>query len=213
MGTSWKYYAAFFAGMTLLICTAGASAAELQDVSVDVEDGRYTLRSETHFNVEQAALFEVLTNFDLFEQFTSAIVESYNQEPDDEGRAQFYARMEGCVLFWCKSMIRDGYVIAKALDEIVAVSDPEKSDFEYSHERWELSTVDDQTVMIYKFEMEPKFWVPPIVGPYYIKRALRSGGGDAINRIEALALRVQNGLEASPQKIVQSESDLDTKPQ
>ena len=213
MGTSWKKFSAFFAGLILLYCTAGASAAELQDVTVELEDGRYTLRSETHFDVDQESLFAVLTNFDLFEKFTSAIVESYNQEPDDQGRAQFYARMEGCVLFWCKSMIRDGYVIAEPLDEIVAVSDPEKSDFNYSHERWELSTLGDQTVMIYEFEMEPKFWVPPIVGPYYIKRALRSGGGDAINRIEALAIQVQQGLEAAPQKIVQSESDLETKPQ
>lgn len=212
MGTSWKNWTVFFTGMTLLFCAAGASAAELQDVTVELEEGRYTLRSETHFNVDQASLFEVLTNFDLFEKFTSAIVESYNQAPDEQGRAQFYARMEGCVLFWCKSMIRDGYVVASPLDEIVAVADPEKSDFNYSLERWELSTKGDQTVMIYEFEMEPKFWVPPIIGPFYIKRALRSGGGDAINRIEALALAVQDDVEASPQKIVQSESDLDANP-
>ena len=42
--------------------------------------------------------------------------------------------------------------------------------------------------MIYNFEMEPGFWVPPVVGPYVIKRALRSNGNAAVNRIEALAL-------------------------
>jgi len=29
--------------------------------------------------------------------------------------------------------------------------------------------------------------VPPVIGPYYIKRTLRDGGRDAVDRIEALA--------------------------
>jgi hypothetical protein len=43
------------------------------------------------------------------------------------------------------------------------------------------------TLMIYEFEMVPDFWVPPVIGPFYIMRALRSGGERAIDRIEALA--------------------------
>jgi hypothetical protein len=42
--------------------------------------------------------------------------------------------------------------------------------------------------MIYDFEMEPGFWVPPIIGPFVIKRALRASGGNAVGRIEAVAL-------------------------
>ena len=42
--------------------------------------------------------------------------------------------------------------------------------------------------MIYDFEMEPGFWVPPIIGPYVIKRALKASGANAVNRIEAVAL-------------------------
>ena len=41
--------------------------------------------------------------------------------------------------------------------------------------------------MIYNFEMDLGFWVPPVIGPYYIKRTLKRGGEDAIQRIEALA--------------------------
>ena len=36
--------------------------------------------------------------------------------------------------------------------------------------------------------MIPDFWVPPVLGPFYIKRALKSGGANAVNRIEAIAL-------------------------
>jgi hypothetical protein len=44
--------------------------------------------------------------------------------------------------------------------------------------------------------MEPDFWIPPGIGPYLIKRKFRNNGGDAIDRIEAIAreLPVELGL-------------------
>ena len=68
------------------------------------------------------------------------------------------------------------------------MTDPEESNFSYSRERWQLIPEGEGTLMIYDFEMEPGFWVPPIIGPYVIKRALRSSGANAVNRIEAVAL-------------------------
>jgi hypothetical protein len=144
-----------------------------------------------------------LTDFDLFKKFTSAIVESNNVEADENGRPQFFARMEGCVLVWCRSFVRNGYLELNPIAEIIAISDPERSDFEISRERWQLIPEGDGTVMIYEFQMVPAFWVPPIIGPFYIKRALSSGGVDAVDRIEALAIGKKNqqlALGKVPQK-------------
>jgi hypothetical protein len=66
--------------------------------------------------------------------------------------------------------------------------DPQQSDFAYSREQWQLIPEGDGTLMIYNFEMEPGFWVPPLIGPYVIKRALKAGGGNAVGRIETVAL-------------------------
>lgn len=178
--------------MLLLLVSAAAPAAEFLDIMVDREDGLYSMRSEVYFEVEREYLYSVLTDFDLFKKFTGAIVESNNVAPDDEGRPQFYARMEGCVLVWCKSFVRNGYLELDPTAEIVAISDPERSDFEISRERWQLIREGDGTKMIYEFQMAPAFWVPPLIGPFYIKRALKSGGVDAVNRIEALAVGKKN---------------------
>lgn len=166
---------------------AMSNAAELRSVEVWVEEGRYNLISETLINASREDVYAVLTDYDLFKEFTSAIVESNNEEPDELGRPQFYTRMHGCVLFYCKSFVRRGYLLLTPSHDIVAISEPEKSDFLFSRERWQLSSQDDGTVMIYQFEMEPSFWIPPIIGPFYIKRELKSGSVRAVNRIEALA--------------------------
>ncbi len=50
---------------------------------------------------------------------------------------------------------------------------------------------DGGTVLIYSFDMVPDFWVPPVIGPYFIKRALQAGGERAAVNIEALAIAEQ----------------------
>jgi hypothetical protein len=51
--------------------------------------------------------------------------------------------------------------------------------------------------MIYDFEMEPAFWVPPVIGPYFIQRTLRRGAHRAVDRIEALAIAIETENETA----------------
>ncbi len=175
------------AAVLLFATVRGAGTAELQSVTVTVENKHYQMRSEAWFDASAEELFRVLTDYTLFKNFTSAIVESENVAPDKYGRPQFHTRMEACVIWWCKSLVRDGYLLLNPTSMVMAITDPEVSNFKYSVERWELKKDGNGTLMTYHFDMEPDFFVPPLIGPYFIKRALRSGGVDAINRIEALA--------------------------
>lgn len=193
MAASPNKYPGVWLGISLFLFSLVSQSAELRDVNVELEDARYRLTSETYFEVSREALYAVLTDFEKFEKFTSAIVESRNIEPDKKGRPGFYARMEGCVLLFCKSFIRTGYLTLSPIAEIVAVTIPEESDFVFSRERWQLTEEGKGTVMIYEFEMIPAFWVPPVIGPFYIQRALRGGAERAVDRIEALAQAEENG--------------------
>ena len=172
----------------LLVISGVAQSAELREVQVERDDDHYELNSSAWFNVSPDALYAVLTNYDLFTKFTSAIAESRNIEPDEKGRPQFFSRMEGCVLLWCKSFVRNGYLLLEPKTEIIAMSNPDESDFRLSRERWELIPEGDGTLLVYEFEMIPDFWVPPVLGPYFIMRSLRAGAEKAIDRIELLAL-------------------------
>jgi hypothetical protein len=171
----------------LLALARTAVPADLRTISVEFENERYHLRSEAWFAADMDSMYRVLTDYDLFVKFTSAFVEARNVPPDNEGRPRFFTRMEGCVLLFCKSLVRSGHLELTPYTEIIAVAEPAKSDFKFSRERWQLVKDGEGTLLIYDFEMEPAFWVPPVIGPYVIKRTLASGGVDAIDRIEALA--------------------------
>ena len=187
-----KKYLSIALGTALFLNSFVARSAELRDVTVELRGERYRLISETYLDVSREALYAVLTDFEKFEKFTSAIVESRNTGPDERGRPGFYARMQGCVLLFCKSFIRTGYLLLSPIAEIVAIANPDESDFKFSRERWQLIPDGDGTIMIYDFELEPAFWVPPVIGPYYIQRALRGGAERAVGRIEALAKAEEN---------------------
>ena len=185
---------ALLAALVLLAVQVPAAGADLQKVSVDYENDRYRLESRARFDVRPADLYRVLTNYDLFEKFTSAFVESRNLAPDASGRPRFFTRMEGCVLMFCKTMTRGGHLVLNPPSEIIAIGHRDSSDFHFSRERWVLQEDGDGTLMTYYFEMEPSFWVPPVIGPFVMKRALRAGGIDAVDRIEAVA----QGKEPKP---------------
>ncbi|MBU2675598.1 MAG: hypothetical protein KJP16_00855, partial [Gammaproteobacteria bacterium] len=65
-----------------------------------------------------------------------------------------------------------------------------------SNESWTFAAEKGGTTVNYQLLMEPDFWVPPLIGPYIIKRKFRDGGDDAIDRIEVIArdMPVEVGL-------------------
>lgn len=181
----------------LILQSLALQAAELLDVEVELRNKRYRLYSEVEFNASREALYDLLIDYEKFDKFTSAIVESNNKVPDEKGRPGFYARMEGCVVWFCKSFIRNGYLLLTPITEVVAIAIPEESDFKFSRERWQLIPNGEGTLMIYDFEMEPAFWVPPVIGPYFIQRTLKRGAHRAVDRIERLALEIESEYAAA----------------
>ena len=174
-----------------------ASAADMRSVDVDYEGGYYTMVSEVWFDATVDQVFEVFRQWDLSTEFSSAIVEARDVEADDQGRPQYYIKHKGCVLFFCLSFERNGYVELQKNEVLRAYADPERSDFAKADETWTFEAENGGTVVVYHLYMKPKFWVPPGVGPYFIKRKLKNDGGDAIDRIEVIAQRTEVGAESA----------------
>ena len=176
--------------MALAVAAGTARAAELRSIKVDHEKGRYTVLSEVWFDAPVGQVFEVFRQWDLSTQFSSIIAESRDLPADDLGRPGYFVRNEGCLMFFCKSFVRQGYVELKVNEELRAFADPEISDFKLSNESWSFVAEKGGTVVTYRLLMEPDFWIPPGIGPWLIKRKFRKNGGDAIDRIEAIAQRI-----------------------
>ena len=186
-----------FACLLLVLLALPARGAEILGLEVEYDEGVYTMSSSVWFDASVEQIYEVFRYWDYSTQFSSAIVESRDIEPGDDGRAGFYVRNRGCVLFFCTSFERQGFVEAEINTVIYASTDPEVSDFHLCEESWRFEQRDGGTVVVYDLEMTPKFWVPPGIGPYFIKRKMKNNAGEAADRIEDIARGIEQELQAN----------------
>jgi hypothetical protein len=71
--------------------------------------------------------------------------------------------------------------------QITATVEPDLSDVDYGVEQWQLHQHEAGTVLIYTHVVEPGFWVPPVLGPWALRRSLRRDALSAAEHIESLA--------------------------
>lgn len=175
---------AFYGLVALLAGALTVDAAELRSVTLDKRDGVYYATSEIWLDAARDDVFDVLSDWDISTRFSSLIVASRNVELPADERPGFYMQNKGCVLFFCQTVEREGFVELNGGYRIRAVANPDKSDFELSDETWTLVDDADGTEILYEMQMKPKFWIPPLIGPYAIKRKIRKDGLEALQRIE-----------------------------
>lgn len=184
--------AALAAGVSLAATIASAATIQLLDVTK--ERGRYELVVHTHMEASAQAIFDVLVDYDRLYRISSVYKETRYLDPAADGTPLVYTRMAGCMLFYCMNMRRTERLLTEAPHYIRTETLPEESDFKYAHSEWTLEPDELGTRVTYTLEMEPDFWVPPVIGPWVVKRTLMRGGYYVVNRIERLA----NGLPARP---------------
>jgi len=167
--------------------TPAAFSATMNSLDVTKRHGRYALVADTFLEAPADAIFAVLVDYDRFDRISRVYKEHGYLEPAEDGTPIVYTRMEGCVMFFCKSMRRVERLETEEPTLIRTIALPEQSDFNYAVSEWDLAPVPGGTMVTYRLEMEPDFWVPPVIGPWFLKRTLIQGGTRAINRIERLA--------------------------
>ena len=69
----------------------------------------------------------------------------------------------------------------------MAVTDSNLSDLNFGYEIWDLTEMQNGTVINYRYEVEPSFWIPPIIGPWAVKRIMNRDMLSAPAKIEQLA--------------------------
>lgn len=163
-------------------------------MSVEFEDGRYTVFIERHIDAPVESVFRVITDYDNLTVLDEHILESREIERKSDTASLVYTKLRDCVIIFCKTVERVEEVEERSNQEVVSTADPEQSDVLYNVNRWVLTEKDGGTHLEYRLEMEPDFWVPRLVGRSALKRRLLKNSIRALDRLEQLA-RERAGYE------------------
>ncbi len=179
----WKL-AAPCLGAALL--TPFAHALDVEKLEVRRNATRYVVEFRAHLAAPPDQVGAVLKDYEHYPQLDSRILES-RRDADDS--SQLHTRLRGCVggLF-CRTMQR-----VETLEEmpggLIATAVPGKSDVTYGHTHSQWQAHNGGTELVYRLEIEPDFWVPPLFGPPLMMRTLREGTLSLFTNVE----RVANG--------------------
>jgi hypothetical protein len=182
------------------VCYVSSSLpATLRTVDVSRLQDRYRVVADTHLEASPEAVYKVLLDFDddRYQRISEIYKESSYLPPDSDGTPLVYTRVEGCLLLYCRSMRRVERLEVVTPQFIRSRSVPERSDFKYSLSEWTFEPEGEGTRVTYLMEMEPSFWLPPFVGPWFLKRTLLRGAPAAIDQIELLAQQEQGATARS----------------
>ena len=162
-------------------------AVEFEKLSVSDEDGRFDLDAVVLVEASPAQVYAVITDFDRLDRLSGSILSARRLPDSESGGIRVASHMKVCVGPFCRHASQVQEVTLESRERILASAIPERSDFEMHESEWEISPDPAGTRLHYRMSLDPKFWVPPLIGAPLIKRAMRQHGEEVAANLERLA--------------------------
>ena len=89
------------------------------------------------------------------------------------------------MLLYCRDVSQTQDMVQSPGFVIVADILPQDSDFRSGRAHWRLSAEGDATLLRFHAEIVPAFFMPPLIGPWLIKREMVSQMTEIVRLIEA----------------------------
>ncbi len=160
--------------VALLLAVAGAHAADTVIHVTRSAGNSYTFTMQFVAHAPAVQVISLITDYAHLSRLNPLIKNSRILPHDDNEITRVEIVTEGCLLFFCKKIIRveDARVIDNSSIETEFVA--ELSDFKSGKTTWTFSPDGQSTRVIYQAVMVPDFWLPPFVGPYLLEKQLHS---------------------------------------
>lgn len=165
----------FFSTIIVFFSLTTLALANVTNISenakVEYKDKRYYVDYTIQIKSSSELIISALTNYIDLKKIIPSITKSLILEKHDDHEL-VETHFSSCVLLFCKKAINTQR-ISHNNKTIKAVTIPDQSDFRYGLMTWEVLNIDHKTYVKYHAVVEPKFWVPPFIGPAILKHKLR----------------------------------------
>lgn len=175
-----------------LAVSVGAIAFDLQNVQVRRDQGRYHVQMRARLDAPAARSYAVFADPAQLPRLNPAVrqVQVLGASPDGSTR-QLATEVRVCAAAFCRTLrqVQDmRYQPSSTGGEIRAEVIADRSDFRFGQANWTFEDCGSQrTCLQFDATLEPAFWVPPLIGPWLIGRALQREAQETSAGLERLA--------------------------
>lgn len=155
-----------------------AHAAQVSDVQVTRDGGRFEIAMHIAIDASPPAVFRALQDYSAMMRYNPDLRSVRVEETGFSGRQRLFTAIHTCVLIFCKTMHQEQLMTAiPAADGGVLEAEllPHGGDFKAGSARWTVSacpTAPSMTCVDAQIELVPAFWVPPVIGPWVVRRKM-----------------------------------------
>ena len=173
----------------LLLCAVvpWLSAGDLTELQVTETGGIYRIRMAMVVHAPAKYVRGVLTDYAHIYRLNPSIIESDILASPEQGVVRVRTLVVGCVAFFCRRVGRVEDVHELASGDLQAAIVPELSDLKSGAAEWRLQREGEHTLVTYRAHMEPDFFIPPLIGSYFVRRNIRKEIMTTFTRLECVA--------------------------
>ena len=164
-----------------------AGASYLSNIEITENSGSYRVRMVMLIQAPVYHVHNVLTDYTHIYRLNPSITESEILPSQRSGSIRVRTRMEGCIFFFCRDIDRVEEVRELNTGHLQAVIIPEQSDFTSGTTDWRIRPVGNDSQIIYESQVTPAFFIPPIIGSYFVKRAFVEAAMTSFAKLECIA--------------------------
>jgi hypothetical protein len=173
---------------SLIAFGSSLSAAEVSEAEVRREGDRYRLHVVARIDAVPAAVWTLLTDFHALERLHHSVQESTYLGRTFEGADRVRIRLHPCVLFFCVDATQVVEFRSTGAGQLLADFERRDSLFDFGRLKWHLARAPNTgTDLVFNAELAPAFWIPPLFGPWILKRALRETATDIVTNLDRLS--------------------------
>jgi len=171
----------------ILLCLP-VHAGDVIEAEVIHDSGVYTLSLDAWISSPVPKVHHMLTDYTHLERVNPAVKKSTIIETYSPDHHRVHTLIEACVAFFCKKLIQVWDVEHQSDHIIVATIVPELSNFRSGNANWVLRKESGGTRLRFTTQLEPSFWVPPLIGPWLIRYKLRKEALESVDNLEQLGM-------------------------
>ncbi len=171
----------------VLLSGTDASAGEVYTAVVTHQSGSYSVEVDALIEAPESAVRALLTDYSHLERVHPAV--QFSEILAHSGPGAYQVRMvtKACVWFFCRRINQVQTMTEGGDGSITAMADPAQSDLKHGYARIEVWQEQQGIRVLIRSEVEPDFWIPPVIGPWLIMRRLHSEALATVANLERLA--------------------------
>ena len=172
-----------------LLALAGTMAAhaEVRSTAMASEGDRYRISVTSFVAAPPDRVMGLLTDYRRLERLHPMVVSSDMLQHVAAGE-RVHTRYYDCPVFIiCMEFAHTSTFHRVSDHHLIAIVDPAASDFSYGRFEWTAVAEDGGTRLEFVAEVEPDFWVPPIIGDWVLKHRLVEVATELQRSIQAIA--------------------------